>query len=104
MKPILTEIVKLALVETVVNGSQLTAAEKRELDRAVKHNYLSKGRGGPFPAIKTVYARPRFDFVADRECVVAEAMRLAEWEARHGYSGRGNCLNLDCTHGLEGHQ
>lgn len=47
----------------------------RELNYAVKHGVLAKGKGGPFPILKTVYAVPGFDFRADREAGVAEMMR-----------------------------
>ena len=63
---IITPIVKRALLEPVTAIGQLTAQEKRELTRAVNAGYLSKGRGGPFPLVKTVYAHPGFDFAADR--------------------------------------
>lgn len=78
----LTEIVKRALVETVINIGQLTDAEKRELERAVKRGYLSKGKGGPFPKMKTMYAHPGFDFVADREREIEEAMRICALDDR----------------------
>ena len=78
----LTEIIKRALVETIVDIGQLTPAEKRELKRAVAKGYLSKGKGGPFPKEKTVYARPGFDFAADREREVTVAMALHDLEKR----------------------
>lgn len=65
-QPIITPTVKRALLETVTDIGQLTAQEKRELTRAVKAGYLSKGKGGPYPIVKTVYAGPGFDFAADR--------------------------------------
>lgn len=77
----LSEIVKRALVETVTDIGQLTPVNKRELERAVRRGYLSKGRGGPYPAIKTVYALPGFDFAADRALIVAEMMELAHIDA-----------------------
>ena len=74
----LTEIVKCALVETVTDIGQLSESEKRELNRAVKRGWLSKGKAGPFPRLKTVYACPAFNFTANREAYIAEAMRYAE--------------------------
>ncbi len=65
-QPILAPIVKRALVDTVNDIGQLSTQEKRELARAVKAGYLSKGKGGPFPKAKTVYARSGFDFAAGR--------------------------------------
>ncbi len=61
-----SEIVKRAMVETITNIGQLSADEKRELERAVRKGWLSKGKGGAFPMPKTVYAHPGFDFAADR--------------------------------------
>lgn len=74
----LTEIVKRALVETVTDIGQLTAAQKRELNAAVKRGWLSRGKGGPFPILKTVWACPAFDFDASRRRYVAEMMAWAE--------------------------
>ena len=80
MKPILTLIVERAMVETVTSIGQLTHRETLELERAVRHNYLSKGKGGPYPVLKTVYAHPGFDFEADRRFYVDRAMRMADLE------------------------
>ena len=74
----LTQIVKRALVETVVNIGQLTQTEKRELERAVKRGWLSKGKGGPYPVLKVVYACPGFNFAASRERYVNHMLSLAE--------------------------
>ena len=74
-KPILTPIVKRALTETITDMGQLTSTELRELAYAVKYGVLSKGKGGPFPILKTVYALPGFDFIADREARIAELRR-----------------------------
>lgn len=72
------EIVKRALLETVVSIGQLTEADKRTLDSYVRKGWLSKGKGGPFPAIKTVYAFPGFDFAADRQRHYEYMCKLAE--------------------------
>lgn len=63
----LPDLVKRALTETICSIGQLSDADKRLLDRYVKKGWLAKGHGGPFPCIKTVYAHPGFDFIADRE-------------------------------------
>lgn len=63
---ILTSIVKHALVKTVTDIGQLSHAEHLQLDRAVRYGILSKGKGGAFPCVKTVYAHPAFDFAGDR--------------------------------------
>jgi len=73
------EIVKRAMTQTVTDIGQLTAEEVRTLNRHVKKGYLSKGKGGGFPAIKTVWAVPGYNFAQAR----ADAIRslLAECEA-----------------------
>jgi hypothetical protein len=62
----LSTIVKRALVYTVTDIGQLSVTELRDLNTAIHKGWLSKGRGGKFPMVKTVYARPDFDFKADR--------------------------------------
>jgi hypothetical protein len=74
----LSEIVKRALVRTVTSIGQITHQEQFELNRAVRKGWLSKGKGGPFPNIKTVYAHPGFDFAEDRRRHVEEAMEYAK--------------------------
>lgn len=64
------DIVKRALVYTVTNIGQLSKDELRTLDRAVRRGWLSKGKGGPCPIPKTVWAHPGFDFAADRAAQV----------------------------------
>ena len=51
---------------------QLSAADKKALQKAVKSGLLVKGIGGGYPALKTVYARPRFDFAGNRKKELAE--------------------------------
>jgi hypothetical protein len=97
----LTEIVQRALTEAVTNIGQLSASEQRELNAAVRHGILSRGKGGPYPILKTVWAHPGFDFEADRKRYVDKAMKYAEWESRHDYSQRGRCLNLNRSHKQE---
>jgi hypothetical protein len=74
----LPEIVKRALVETVINIGQLTQAEVRTLNRAVRKGWLSKGEGGPYPALKTLWARPDFDFATNREYHIEQ---FRKWHA-----------------------
>lgn len=78
----LTDIVKHALVHTVCDIGQLTPQQKRELQAAVRRGYLSKGKGGPFPRLKTMYAHPGFDFIADRKREVDAAMAIHDLEKR----------------------
>lgn len=70
-----TDIVKRALVHSVTNLGQLTHEQKLELEYAVRKGWLSKGKGGPFPILKTVYARPGFNFASDREASIAVLRR-----------------------------
>lgn len=69
-------IVRRALVDTITDIGQLTPKEKRTLNRAVKRGTLAKGKGGPFPILKTVYAFPGFDFAAARAQHIAEMKLL----------------------------
>lgn len=45
----LDPIIKRALLDTITDIGQLTPAEKRTLNRAVKRGWLAKGKGGPYP-------------------------------------------------------
>lgn len=49
----LTEIVKRALVYTVTDISQLSPAERRELNGVVKRGHLSRGKGGQVASVIT---------------------------------------------------
>jgi hypothetical protein len=64
-------IIRRALRVPIVNIGQLTTQEQYQLNKAVLSGKLSKGKGGPYPALKTVYARRGFDFESDRK----EALR-----------------------------
>lgn len=77
----LPEIVKRAMVETVVSIGQLSKADKYQLDKYVKKGWLSKGKGGPFPAIKTVYAHPDYDFAANRQAWIDYLLTLGRMDA-----------------------
>lgn len=74
-KPVLTPIVLRALTRTATDIGQLTHQDRLELKRAVRSGVLSKGKGGSYPILKTVWAHPGFDFERDREEQVAEMMR-----------------------------
>ena len=71
-----TPIVKRALADTITNLGQLSVGERRELNRAVADGILSKGKGGPYPILKTVYARPEFNFAAARFTAIEELARV----------------------------
>lgn len=86
MKPTTTSIVEQVIASPRCDLGQFTQHEKRELERAVRSGVLSKGRGGPYPKIKTVYARPGFDFARDRENGIAEVRRAAMWDIARGHT------------------
>lgn len=84
---IYTPIVVRAFKQTVTNLGQLSHQQQLELDYAVKHGILCKGKGGPYPILKTIYAAPGFNFAADRAARVAEMQMLGRLhEARLGHS------------------
>jgi hypothetical protein len=73
------EIVKRAMTQNVTDIGQLSAEEVRTLNQYVKKGYLSKGKGGVFPAVKTVWAVPGYDFAEARDAAIRQI--LAECEA-----------------------
>ena len=76
------ERINQALTETLPDIGQIDGPTKAALDRLVKQGYLSKGKGGPFPALKTVYAVAGYDFIADRNREVELAMMICEIDDR----------------------
>jgi len=66
------DIITRALLHTVTDIGQLSAIDVRTLNHAVKKGLLSKGKGGGFPRLKTVYARPGYDFKTARARLIAE--------------------------------
>lgn len=73
-------IVTRALIDTVTNLGQLTKVQIRALDKAVRDGHLVKGKGGPFPMAKTVWAPVGYDIQAARDADVADMMRLAQMD------------------------
>lgn len=78
----LPEIVRRALVETVTDIGQLSKSDIYQLNKYVKRGWLSRGKGGPYPILKTVYAHPGFDFAASRKRWVDYMMTLADLDQR----------------------
>lgn len=74
----LPEIVKRAMRETVTDIGQLSKDDIKTLNEYVKKGYLSKGRGGDFPALKTVWAFPDYDFIGAREAAITALMADCE--------------------------
>lgn len=75
----LPKIVMRAMEHTVIDIGQLTADEISTLESYVQKGYLSKGKGGPYPVKKTVYAHPGYDFAGARSVAINQL--LAECEA-----------------------
>ena len=70
------EIVRQALTESITDIGQLSLEDKRTLNKYVKKGFLVKGKGGPFPKLKTVYAYPSYDFIKWRQTYIDEMMVL----------------------------
>lgn len=68
----LPEIVKRAMVDTITSIGQLSKSDINTLNSYVKKGWLSKGKGGPFPMPKTVYACAGFNFEASRKAHLNE--------------------------------
>ncbi len=56
--------------DTVTDIGQIGNKDLSMLNKAVKAGAISKGKGGEYPAIKTVYAPKGFDFVRHRQAVI----------------------------------
>lgn len=76
------ERINQALTETLPDIGQIDKPTKTALNRLVKKGLLSKGKGGPFPALKTVYAVSGFDFASDRERHYQEFLKLVALDER----------------------
>lgn len=93
----LPEIVRRAMAETVCDVGQLSKSESYQLNKYVRKGWLSKGKAGPFPKLKTVYAVPGFDFATSRERHVNHIIALAELETQI----RGKCCACGKNHRTE---
>ncbi len=62
-----SEIIHRALNTSITDIGQLTKKELRDLNKAVKKDILTKGRGGIFPIPKTVYAKKGYDIAGARK-------------------------------------
>lgn len=67
-------IVKQALTSSITDIGQLTSEQKRTLNRYVRRGWLSKGKGGGWPVLKTVYACPGFNFVEQRRDLLRDLL------------------------------
>jgi hypothetical protein len=65
------------LIDAILNNEivhdigQISKADLKLLNKAAKTGAISKGKGGEFPALKTVFAPKGFDFTGHRNAVVA---------------------------------
>lgn len=73
----MTDLIKRAMLHSVVNIGQLSGSEINELNRAVKKGWLAKGKGGGYPVLKTVWAFPGYDFVGERKLWIEYMLSLA---------------------------
>lgn len=89
----ITPRIREAATTTIVSIGQLSPAEKRELDAAVRKGWIAKGKGGPFPAPKTVYAPVGYDFDLERSKAIAEVFR-AERTGRAGTRRNPKCQDV----------
>ena len=75
-------IVQRALDEGhVTDLGQLTGEEARALKVAVQNRVLKKGKGGGYPAVKTVYARPDFDINGHHAAELSKLNRAAAMDS-----------------------
>ena len=74
------EIVKRAMVCTITDIGQLDKEEKRQLGKYVKVNVLIKGKGGPYPKLKTVYAIKGYNINKARKESIEEMMAIVKYE------------------------
>jgi GNAT superfamily N-acetyltransferase len=65
-------IVARALEDPVVVMHNLADKDLKALNKAVKDGVLEKGKGGPFPVLKTVFAKPGYDFDGERQKAMAK--------------------------------
>jgi hypothetical protein len=76
------QIVKQAMRAPITNIGQLSKADLATLETYVRKGWLSKGQGGHYPAIKTVYACPGYPFEEMREAAIkdmlAQSQRMGE--------------------------
>jgi hypothetical protein len=70
------EVVKIAMVSTVTDIGQLSKQQVRDLNKFVALGVLIKGKGGPYPKEKTVYALIGHDIKANRERMVKEILLI----------------------------
>jgi len=61
----------------IVNIGQLSQADITTLESFVRRGWLSKGQGGPYPALKTVYARPGYSFEEARAAAVRDMLAMS---------------------------
>ncbi len=73
----LNRILDCNIIEDI---GQFTDADRKFLNKAAKMGAISKGKGGEFPIIKTVYAPNGFDFEAHRAAVLNKVRIMSGME------------------------
>ena len=68
----LPKIVMQAMRYTVTDIGQLSKDDLKTLNKYVKMGFLAKGKGGGFPALKTIYAVPTYDFDGCRKAEIRD--------------------------------
>lgn len=74
-------IVEFVKYKPLCDIGQLDKTTMKLLNKAVKDGILEKGKGGPYPKLKTIYAVKGFDFSADRQNHINMAMFVASAES-----------------------
>ena len=75
-------IVKRAMLNPITDIGKLSKEQKKDLEKYVKMGILIKGKGGPFPKLKTVYALIGHNFIEARKEFIAEMYRIADYESK----------------------
>lgn len=74
------DIVKRAALHTITDIGQITPQDKRQLNKYIKLGMLTKGKGGPYPRLKIVYAIKGHDFISERKEWIKEVIRISDYE------------------------
>jgi hypothetical protein len=68
------KLIQRAIAKSITDIGQLSKEEKRLLNKYVRNGTLVKGKGGPFPIPKMVYAAPGYNFQEERNRLVREVL------------------------------
>lgn len=79
---IMDTILSCGIVEDI---GQIGKDDLRLLNKAVKAGVISKGKGGEYPVIKTVFAPKGFNFIRHRQAVIDLYNAVSKGEITPGY-------------------